>query len=383
MENKGDTLEGTLKAPVKAREPNMELIRIVAMIMVVTLHLLNRAIGGVLEDVREYSSNYFLSWTMYCLVIVAVNCFVMLSGYYMCIQRFKLKRLILLWAEMAVYYFAIKVILTIAGKTVLSPADIIKGLFPISTEMHWFVSKYAVLCMAAPFLNRFISSMDKRRHFGCLCALIAVFSLWAVAVRYNNTDFSGVGQGMSVTWFMILYIAAAYIRLHGLPQKRAGFWFLMYLFFGMLLAASKPIISFATETILGESKFSSALIMYNSPIVFIESISLFMFFRSLSIKNQRTARIICAVAPLSLGALLLHSIGGMREIWLELLHPRTFANSPLMAPYVVLCAVGTYVAAVSIDSVRQWLFRPLKNAAWPDKLQAWGERMVDKIYELF
>lgn len=370
------TPEGASGVPGSpSRDPNLELLRIISILMIVAGHIMNVFIGGVLKDVETYTVNYYLGWLLQAYVVVGVNCFVLLSGYFMCRQQFKLKRIVLLWLELAVYSIGIHLVLCILGIQSLSPITLVKGLLPITTNSVWFVTVYVLLCCVAPFLNLLISAVDKRQHLGCLCALLLVFCLWATAAGFG--DFTGVAQGFSLTWFVILYLIAAYIRKYGVPERRPRVWMLLFLATGALLATTKPVISIVTELILGEAMFSGAFYIYNSPFVLAESIFLFLFCRDLKIKNGRAGRVICSLAPLSLGVQILHAYSGLKGLWVELLHPRTYANAPMMLPYVLFCTAVIYAICVAIDALRQFLFRPIKRMTWPDRLQAKGTELVN------
>ena len=72
---------------------NLDFLRIVAMLMIVTLHFLGK--GGVL-GVAAMSSRYNLAWAIEEVCIVAVNCYVLISGYFLIKSRFRLSRLITL-----------------------------------------------------------------------------------------------------------------------------------------------------------------------------------------------------------------------------------------------------------------------------------------------
>ncbi len=368
------TTEGTGKT---SRAPNLELLRIISILMIVAGHVMNVFIGGVLQDVEQYSINYFLGWIFQAYVVVGVNCFVLLTGYFMCTQRFKLKRLVLLWLEMAFYAVGIHLVLSAVGLQNFSAASVIKGLLPISTNGIWFVTVYVLLCCVAPFLNQLIAAMNKRQHLGGLCGLLLIYSLWATAAGFG--DFSGVNQGFSLYWFMILYLIAAYIKNYDLPDLHPRNWMLLFLGTGLLLGLTKPAISAVTQAILGEPMFSGAFFIYNSPFVLAESIFLFMFCRSITIKNKTACRVICYLAPLSLGVQILHAHSGLKALWVDILHPRTYANAPIMLLYVLLCTVLIYAACVVVDAVRRILFRPLQGMTWPERLQKMWLGMLDRL----
>lgn len=69
------------------RNANIELLRILSMTMVLVLHCLSWS--GALEYLEGI--NYWVYWWLEALCIVAVDVFVLISGYFMIKSRFKLR----------------------------------------------------------------------------------------------------------------------------------------------------------------------------------------------------------------------------------------------------------------------------------------------------
>ncbi|MDO4269915.1 MAG: acyltransferase [Eubacteriales bacterium] len=359
-----------------ARNPSFELLRVVAMLMIVTLHMNIGGMGNILEEVIPCSANFFLAWGLEIYCLVAVNCFVLITGYFMCEQKFKTKRLLLLWLQIVFYTIAIYLVFVGMGKTTFQVSALIKSFLPISLKTRWFVTVYFLLCCVAPVLNITIAAISKAQHRNCLAALLLIFSFWATAAGVS--DFTDVSMGYSLPWFMILYLIAGYIKKYRDVSKKASFWLGLYLGTGLLISIAKAGVSALTQRMFGQIRFAFPFFIYNSPLILLESIFLFMFFANLTIKNKRLCRIICALAPLSLGVLIIHANEYVRTIWVPLLHPATYANSPWMIPYVFFCTFCLYFFCVAIDAVRQQLFKPLQRMTWPDRLLEKAEKLLDR-----
>ena len=82
--NAGDTSGGGPAGP--KRMANLELLRCAAMMMVVVLHYLGK--GGLLADLtKEHLSGAELTaWLLECFCAVAVNVYMILSGYFLCMS---------------------------------------------------------------------------------------------------------------------------------------------------------------------------------------------------------------------------------------------------------------------------------------------------------
>lgn len=77
------------------RQSNLELLRIIAMIMVITVHYVGH--GRVLDNVEVFSLNFYVSNLMQAFTTFSVPIYVMISAYFMCEKEFKLKRVFKIW----------------------------------------------------------------------------------------------------------------------------------------------------------------------------------------------------------------------------------------------------------------------------------------------
>ena len=66
---------------LKKREANFELLRIIAMFMIITLHYLYK--GGLLTEYVEIGKiDEMLYWLLECICAISVNVFVLITGYF-------------------------------------------------------------------------------------------------------------------------------------------------------------------------------------------------------------------------------------------------------------------------------------------------------------
>ena len=78
------------------RESNIDCLRIISMLMVVCLHFFSH---GGLNSALKPSLNWAAGNLLLAACFVAVNCFVIISGYYLCTSQFKLKKLANIWLQ--------------------------------------------------------------------------------------------------------------------------------------------------------------------------------------------------------------------------------------------------------------------------------------------
>ena len=109
----------------KKRMANMELLRILAMIMVVMLHYLSK--GAVLPNMTDnFGVNGYLAWILETFSIVAVNVYMLISGFFLTESRFKSSRFVELICQILFYSLLIPVILIAVGTISLNDLTVYK-----------------------------------------------------------------------------------------------------------------------------------------------------------------------------------------------------------------------------------------------------------------
>ena len=158
---------------MKKREKNYEILRILAMLMIVCMHYLSK--GGALVSATEgLTATGYTAWFIEAFCLVAVNVYVLISGYFGIGEQEQdatfrkiemqevLKKPFRIYLQVWFYSVAIGFIFLLTG---LQEFDIYTGftyLFPLSTEHYWFATAYLLLTLLMPFLNAGFDRMDKR-----------------------------------------------------------------------------------------------------------------------------------------------------------------------------------------------------------------------------
>ena len=130
------------------RMANLELLRCVAMMMVVVLHYLGKS--SLLPDLTgpDMDSVGLAAWLLECFCIVAVNAYMFISGYLLCYSSFKPSRLAGLWFQVWIYSVAVGLLGALTGVVAETAVDIhyfLTLLFPISMSHYWFLTAYVFL----------------------------------------------------------------------------------------------------------------------------------------------------------------------------------------------------------------------------------------------
>lgn len=211
----------------KSREANLDLLRIVSMLLIIFLHSIDHS--GVLENAENCGAGmYFYVRFTYALCQVCVNIYVMLSGYFMVNSKFRLHKLVTLWMEAAFYSFVLKLLFMVIGKDAFSILSLASCFFPILTGRYWFLTIYAGMYLISPFLNLLIHAMNMRQHGMLNLCLFAIMSLW-VSLHPSIAGMNS-GGGWGLAWFVVMYMVAAWLRLYYTPRQKALPWFAGFVF---------------------------------------------------------------------------------------------------------------------------------------------------------
>lgn len=342
----------------KKRDANLDLLRIVSMLLIVFLHSIDHS--GVLEHVESCSGGMQIYvWVAYALCQVCVNCYVMLSGYYLVRSKFRVKKLVTLWMETVFYSFVLKLIFMLTGRDGISVVSLLSCFVPITTGRYWFITIYVGMYMVSPFLNKLICAMDRREHTMLNICLFLLFSLWSsIHPRIAGMN-SGGGWGLA--WFVVLYLAAAWFRLYYAPGHRTSCLLGLYLLIPLAMgagqvAAQKLGIGFVQSVIRNWFRYDSAP-------VYLMTMAIFAAFLNLRIRNGRFASVICSIAPMTFGVYLIHAHADVSPWLWSVLDLPAYMEHAWFPVLQVACVVGIFAVCIVIDALRKATVGKMENAS--------------------
>ncbi len=302
-----------------------------------------------------WSSNYWISQFLRSFSIVAVNCFVLITGYFMSASKVNYKRLIPLWIQVEVYSVGVYLFLCFIPifDVTFNIKTLIRMAFPVLTNQYWFFTLYFVLIILAPFLNRFIASMDNKEYRRTLTVLLVVFS--AIPTINIFGDNFGTDNGYSLIWFCVLYLVAGYIRKFGAPKMH---YEILYIGFSLLNVTIAAVCGKMLNGVMGVSWLDGLLCdPYNSALVFAASVCLFLAAVQARTNYGKLSKQITKIASLSFGVYLLHENPQFRNIlWNKIVCLSNVAdNAALYALKFVGAVVTIFIVGVFIDWIRKML----------------------------
>lgn len=351
----------------KQKELNygIELLRIVSMMMIVTLHVLGR--GGVLEESvvgsAQYHVAYFVEISCYC----AVNCYALISGYVMFDSKFKYGKFIMLMFQGFFYSLGITIVYLIIKPEYVNVECLIKSLFPILTKQWWYLSAYAGMYLFIPFMNFIVSTMKKKEVKILNFSIVLVFSFVATVASKFTGDLFGTSNGYSTLWLMLLYILGASIKKYEkeLLCLKRRYTKLCIGGVGMLLVfitfSFHNFTIYLPEQMPGKSVLQTTLLNYISPTVLGSAICLLLMFSSMKITSTSIRRFAGYVGRLTFGVYLIHE----HPLIANTIMTKRFtmyAKLPLyqMIPCIILTVITIFSICALLEGIRYKLFAKMR-----------------------
>lgn len=339
----------------KERSSNLELYRIILMLAIVAHHyVVNSGLIPILaSEPLTLKSSFFYLFGMW--GKTGINCFVLITGYFMCKSDITLKKFLRLLLQVLFYQIGIFCAFWLSGYTHPNVIDLLNALNPIGSVKDGFVSCFLIFYLCIPFLNILVCNMTKRQHQLLLLLSLGVYTVIANALggKFNYNY---------VSWFCVLYFISSYIRLYGIPVDRQKIkWGGQFLLFSVLSMAIVLMLRYIT-------KGTYSYILIGDPnfvLPTLTSVTAFMWFKDLKV---RQSKLVNTVAQSVFGVLLIHAGGETMRHWLwtdmvRVKEQYMQSNAVLLA---VLSVVVIFTVCVVIDQLRiRFVEKPLFG--WMDR----------------
>ncbi|SFE02610.1 Surface polysaccharide O-acyltransferase, integral membrane enzyme [Chitinophaga sp. CF118] len=347
-----------MKSEKVQRDSNIELLRIVLMFMIIVHHLVTR--GLKLRELGSGTYTPMSSTTFQILlnsfIIVAVNTYVFISGYFEI--KFKIKVLISFLIQCLFYSILLYLIFVWLGLNVWS----IKGFamtFYFLYKGWWFVPVYLTLYALSPMLNKGLAGMNQKQ---LICMIIVLLIL--AHIKFVMGNFIS-DRGFGIYNFIFIYAVAHYCRNY---VKKVDYAWLWYTCCSLLIFAMAYGLY-----LFGKPKITWAVYNYNNPVMILSAVFLFYTFKNISIRSG----LINSIAGLVFGTYLFHE---QRDVCLYLRDhvmvyvQDTVHNDIALFASIFLLAVLVFIAGISIEKIRQYICDPVLNYLYSIK---WVQRVSD------
>ena len=347
------------------RESNFELLRTLAMFFIVIYHCLTHGVGGeyVFTTAQIVSlSNLLFSDFMLVFSSIAVNLYVMISGYFLVDLDFKLSRIVRTWTY-AMFYSCVITVLFVALNFV--PFDIVsigKSFFPLSTDAYWFVTQFIGLLILSPFLAMMVRQLSCRQYMilliGGAFICLSIIPDLPLGKRFY------VAHGNSVWSFAYLFLVAGFIKHH--VKKLST----------NLLLVSVSFVTLCTlicEVVLGyQNEYVHLYWLNYNGLPFVLTVVVFLLVRQLQVPDNSFWNVLVRLSPYTFGIYLIHDHLLVRDwIWSTIPLSSCCDDWSFLLIVIGLC-IGIFLIGALIDSIRKYIFVVSKIDKLINKVDRWS-----------
>ena len=309
---------------------------------VIVAHYNNPGIGGAFRFAVHGSLNREILYVLESLVIVAVDLFMIISGYFQCRStRARSRKVIELLVQLMVFETVLYAMKILFGQGEFSWAGLVQVLFPTD----YFIVLYCVTYLLSPYINFALSKLTQKHFRNLLLLLFLLFSvqsgllqwvehLFDISLSSGSTySIRGDQEGYNIVTFILCYLIGAGIR-YGVVDVKKPLYSVLLFFAAFFMVWYKRNWS------------------YSNPFVIIQAASLFILFVRLPIRDSAW---INRLARASLTVYLLHQTLVVRT------GIQIFVTGPAakMCLHILAVAVGIYAVCFVVYLVWSKLTKPV------------------------
>jgi len=341
------------------RQYNIELLRLLAMLGIVMMHMMNH--GHMLMFARKGEFNYYASWSLFSVGMHSINLLLLISGYFMIYQRFSTWKVYKIASQVFFYSVGIGAYFWLFTDIEKKTKDFIYWILPVTSDFYWYPSMYIGMLLLSPILNKLIFSLTKKQ-LRCVCVLIfTLVSVWPNIAFFSSA--LNTAGGVSISWFLCVYVFGAYIRIYYVPDGKWKKKLLITLCMIAMLPLSKFFIEWMLTTPIGRFTMLEDLLwgysvffQYSSILVTASSIMIFITFLNIKIDSRVLGKMINIAASASFGVYLIHDHMYVRDNMWDKLAVYNWLETNYLIPASIGMMFAIYIVCMVIELLRQKIF---------------------------
>jgi len=325
------------------RKPNIELLRILAILGVIVLHYKNEA----MLYVSTGSIHYYLLMVLESLFVCAVDLFMLISGYFLAATE---KRS--LWKPMQlVIQVMLFQMIEYAIRSFLQGAFSLKTFIGSAVPANYFVILYCAVYLISPFINMLLKTLSSKSSQQFLLLWLLLFAAYptlmdafCVATHNEWMGLSTIGVlgnqwGYTIVTFALMYAIGAALRLEIFTLQQ---WNSKRII--VLLLACVGILTAWAGVFLAIWEASGSAWHYENPFVIFMAILAFELFSRIRIRSSLVGTSVNHVSKGVFSVYLLHAYF-LKHIGIERF---AIASPVILLMHIVASALIIYLLCLAV-----------------------------------
>lgn len=337
---------------VNERNSNIELLRIIAMIMIIAHHLIYYGVMQYYNPIialNVYKQGTVMNKTLSQFLLsgglIGVNIFFLIMGYFG-IQSNRIKILPIIKDTVFYSILGLCIYIILGMNHIVELIDIKKKFIncinPLANSAYWFVSVYVLISLMKPVLNQFINNLSSgiKNVWYFILFMISYYSL----VRYNSAPNLGIINGL------LFYFLGAFIKINEAKlckKQRKPIYFVLGIVGWLLNMAFNNVSWFGINSMNGLLSILGICVWGTISVV---GISLFFLSDNILISKK-----INIIASSVFAVYLIHENTLLREVlWSNILHVESIQwKSPYFCVYAVASITVVFAFSIVFDLIRK------------------------------
>lgn len=325
------------------RNAAMELMRVLAMLMIIGHHLVYYSglisIGPGLN--RHFARLINVGGKL------GVNLFVMIGAWFMSGKEYRAERTARIWLQtFSTGCLALLVCVLVWGADSVGNMRhaVFQAIFPVGQSGCWFAAAYIVLSLMMPFLNVLLRLVSRKGLDMLLLVLTAAMSVIPTVFIGKTTFFS------PIFWFVYLYLLTGRLRKWPVGWIGKGKWIFFLAGTGLVFASTVVFEALKEEVPLLANNVNYYANRLETLPVLMASVGLFMIFAEMKPFESRAVEL---AGSSCFGIYLIHDNPLLRRhLWNELIRAGARAQSPFLIPYALLAVAAIFAGSMAMEIIR-------------------------------
>lgn len=326
-----------LKERIYGRESGLELLRVLAMLGIITMHMF-----APLTDAAT-GRNLYVGVLINTVFNVGVSCFMLVTGYYGI--RARGERLVSLWFTVFFYSVLSYAVAVLAVGEGFSVVMLAKSFLPLAANRYWYMTSFFIIALFSGYIDRMLDGLGREGARRLILLLLFVFSVIPTFLYFQVLSDSGKGPVNMFLVYLIGRYLARWVDMDKISAKKT--LAALVVLFGSEYALNVAASLFK-GAYTGEGGVFVPFARDCSVFTVAAGVLVFVLFKKM---KWRSIAVNLLAFP-TLGTYLCE--GGVRKVLFHLVEPSFLQNEAqsYLGPACVACILLVFSAAGAVEWVR-------------------------------